>query len=334
MSNRALRPPNSSLSYTLLPPPDDAPSEARPQGSRVTKTKPANRITKTHSVPSWSTKPDNSPQFSAKNLPDAPWFQPIVHQQSLHKAYNKLPAALCNIDVIEPHLMFQLFFSDEIFETICTNTNLYAADKKAKKVTEAGKGLGRKWVDTSVEEIKCWLGIVIYMGVINLLAVRDFWRHDSLFPTHDFTTYMTQMRFEDIKGCSHISPPYQKAIDDDGRHSWHGKVELLMQQIRNSSQDYRVPSSNISIDETMIRCTGHSQDTYKTPFKPISEGLKFHCAADHRFIFHFHPTSQKHGPDPIAQDIMEEGLNNKQYQFSCIRNDITTTKTPCLQPLS
>ena len=83
-----------------------------------------------------------------------------------------------------------------------------------------------------------------------------------------------------------------------------------MQQVRNSSQNYRVPSSNISIDEAMIRCTGRSQDTYKTPFKPISEGLKFHCAADHGFIFDFHPTSQKHGPDPIAQDIMEEGLSN------------------------
>ena len=103
---------------------------------------------------------------------------------------------------------------------------------------------------------------------------------------------MIQMRFEDIKGCLHISPPHQKAI------------------VCNSSQNYRVPSSNISIDEAMIRYTGRSQDTYKTPFKPISEGLKFHCAADHGFIFDFHPTSEKHGPDPIAQDIMEEGLNN------------------------
>ena len=310
MSSRALRPPNPSLSYTLLPPPDDAPIKDRPQGSRVTKTRSSNRITKGHSVPTRSTKSDNSSQFNVKNLPNAPWFQPIVHQQGLHKAYNTLPVALRNIDVIEPHLMFQLFFNDEIFETICTNTNLYAADKKAKKATGDGKGMGRKWVDTSMVEIKCWLGIVIYMGVVNLPAVRDFWRHDGLFPTHDFATYMTQMRFEDIKGCFHVTPPHQKAIDDSGRRLWHGKVELLMQQVRNSSQNYRVPFSYISIDEAMIRCTGRSQDTYKTPFKPISEGLKFHCAADHGFIFDFHSTSQKHGPDPIAQDIMEEGLSN------------------------
>lgn len=140
MLNRALCPPNPSLSNTLLPPPDDALSKARPQGSRVTKTEPRNRIIKTHSVPSRSTKPDNSPQFSAKNLPNASWFQPIVQQQSLHKAYNELPAALRNIDVIEPHLIIQLFFSDEIFETICMNTNLYAANKKAKKSDRSREG--------------------------------------------------------------------------------------------------------------------------------------------------------------------------------------------------
>ena len=60
----------------------------------------------------------------------------------------------------------------------------------------------------------------------------------------------------------------------------------------------------------MIHCTGHSQDTNKTPFKTIPKGLKFHCAAEYGFIFDFHPTLQKHRADPIAQDIIEEGLNN------------------------
>jgi len=95
------------------------------------------------------------------------------YQQCLHKAYNRLLVVLRNIEDIEPNLMFQLFFSEEILETICVNTNLYAADKKAKKPVGAGKGLGQKLVDTSIEEIKCWLGIVIYMAVLNLPAIRD-----------------------------------------------------------------------------------------------------------------------------------------------------------------
>ena len=83
-----------------------------------------------------------------------------------------------------------------------------------------------------------------------------------------------------------------------------------MEQGRNSSSNYRVSSSNISIDKPMIHSTGYSQDAYNTPFKPISEGLKFHSAAGHGFIFDFHPTSEKHSPDPIPPDIMNEGQNN------------------------
>ena len=37
--------------------------------------------------------------------------------------------------------------------------------------------------------------------------------------------------------------------------------------------------------------------------------MKFHCAADHGFGFDFHPTSQRHGPDPISPDNAAEGLS-------------------------
>ena len=131
--------------------------------------------------------------------------------------------------------------------------NLYKADKEAKK-----RGIGSKrwsWIEVSVEEIKCWLGIVIYMGAVSLPAVQDFWRHDGLFPAHDFTSHMTLMRFEDIKESLHISPPHETSLDHDGRQLWHAKVEVLLQQVQFASQKYWVSSSNISIDEAIIWCT-------------------------------------------------------------------------------
>ena len=38
--------------------------------------------------------------------------------------------------------------------------------------------------------------------------------------------------------------------------------------------------------------------------------MKFHCAADHGFVFDVHPTSQRHGPDQISPDIAAEGLSD------------------------
>ena len=60
-----------------------------------------------------------------------------------------------------------------------------------------------------------------------------------------------------------------------------------------------MPSTNIPIDEAMMRCTGRSYDTYKMPSKLIEQGVKFHCLGDHGYIWDFHPVSNRFGPDPI-----------------------------------
>jgi hypothetical protein len=45
--------------------------------------------------------------------------------------------------------------------------------------------------------------------------------------------------------------------------------------------------------------TGRSPDTYKMPSKPIKQGFKFHCLADHGYIWDFHPTSNQAGSDLV-----------------------------------
>jgi len=50
----------------------------------------------------------------------------------------------------------------------------------------------------------------------------------------------------------------------------------------------------------MIRATGQSPDAYKMPSKPIEQGFKFHCLADHGYIWDFHPTSHQACPDPVV----------------------------------
>ncbi|KAA8893136.1 hypothetical protein FN846DRAFT_914398 [Sphaerosporella brunnea] len=35
------------------------------------------------------------------------------------------------------------------------------------------------------------------------------------------------------------------------------------------------------------------------PSKPIDQGFKFHCLADHGYIYDFHPTSNQAGPVPV-----------------------------------
>ena len=79
----------------------------------------------------------------------------------------------------------------------------------------------------------------------------------------------------------------------------HSTVDVILEQLRKCSQSYHMPSTHISLDECMMRATGWSPATYKMPTKPIKQGFKFRCLADHSYIWDFHPTSNQVGLDPV-----------------------------------
>jgi len=137
------------------------------------------------------------------------------------------------------------------------------------------------------------------MGVHSSPALKDNWKHDGLNPTNPICEYMGQTQFEEIKRYFHVSPPELPKIAPTGRRLRHSKVNVILEQLRKRLQQYRMRSTHISLDECMMRATGRSPDTYKMPSKPIEQGFKFHCLADHGYIWDFHPTSNQAGTDPV-----------------------------------
>lgn len=181
-----------------------------------------------------------------------------------------------------------------------TNTNSYAAIKRAGKEPSEDPTTGRAWKEVTPDELAAWIGIVVYMGVHSSPATRDYWKHDGLNPIHPICDYMSQTRFEQIKRYFHVAPPDAPLNDSTtGKRLWHSKVDPALEQLRTSSKAYRVISTHLALDECMMRATGRSADTYKMPSKPIEHGFKFHVVADHGYVWDFHPTSNKEGPDPV-----------------------------------
>lgn len=79
------------------------------------------------------------------------------------------------------------------------------------------------------------------------------------------------------------------------RRLWHSKVDRVLNKLRHSSKHYRMPSTQIAIDEFTIKATGQSQDAYKMPSKPTQQGFKFQCLADHGNTWSFHPNRTRPG---------------------------------------
>jgi hypothetical protein len=92
----------------------------------------------------------------------------MTPRTSLHKAYNSLPHSVVGLYAVEPMHIFGLFLTPELLKTIKDNTNAYEETKR----TEFS---GRAWKELTLDELRIWLGIVIYLGVHSSPAVADYW---------------------------------------------------------------------------------------------------------------------------------------------------------------
>jgi hypothetical protein len=116
-------------------------------------------------------------------------------------------------------------------------------------------------------ELRLWLAIQIHMGLIDVPPER-YWMKDGVYLPKDGlppAAYLSKTRFQEIRRFFHISPYDYPTESPEGLPCWHSKVDVLLEQVRFFSLQYRVPSRNVTIDEAN---------------KPISQGYKFFCLAE------------------------------------------------------
>jgi len=113
-----------------------------------------------------------------------------------------------------------------------------------------------------------FLGAIIYMGVHEEPQIEMYWNTDfNRGPLHTISNHISLCRFQQIKRYCHIS--CLKSDENNGYHLpsnkiWWYKLEPLASALQASFQRYYSPSSEVSIDELMVRCFGR----YVTPLFP------------------------------------------------------------------
>ncbi|OCK99140.1 uncharacterized protein K441DRAFT_653614, partial [Cenococcum geophilum 1.58] len=145
-----------------------------------------------------------------------------------------------------PFDYFSLFFTRDLFQTITTNTNRYER--------------AREWTDLLVEELYVFLGAIIYIGVHEEPQIEMYWNLDfNKGPLYSIISHISRCRFKQIKRYCHISCPKSNKRNRyhlPSNKVWWYKLKPLASSIQASSQRYYSPSSEVSIDELMVRCFG------------------------------------------------------------------------------
>jgi hypothetical protein len=169
-----------------------------------------------------------------------------------------------NIDIDDPYALFSLFWPEDVWHTISCNTNMYAI---IQRINKPPSDSSRPWFDTSIVEIKVFIGILIYMGIHNSKRTDLYWKNDiESGPIHTPQLYMSLTRFEQIKRYLHISQPLGDNVDEPKdpesaaqypdeymEKMWWHKVLPLADIFRDACQKYYIPGTNTTIDELMIQ---------------------------------------------------------------------------------
>jgi Transposase IS4 len=161
---------------------------------------------------------------------------------------------------------FSVFISDAVIRRITRETNRYARQRKENSNTE--------WQQCTDKEIRTFLAIVIYMGVVHLQNTHDYW-NESLEISFA-NKHMFRDRFLDLLHHLHISNNNQRSAQTDRLH----KIRYLLDHIIQSSQSNFAAGQNLCIDEAMVGFTGRSNMIQYVQGKAHPWGFKVFTLTD------------------------------------------------------
>ena len=152
-----------------------------------------------------------------------------------------------------------------------------------------------------VSELLIFLAICIYCGLFKAGGSLEWlWDKDHQKPTHHITQHMSLFRFQQIKRFLHISIHGQNSGD------YYSKVEPLLSHVRDISKSLYNPSTNLSVDEMIIRFSGRSPHTFRMKGKPTPEGFKILALCDYGYTWTFLPSSRINANKEVKK---AEGIN-------------------------
>ncbi|XP_050518285.1 piggyBac transposable element-derived protein 4-like [Diabrotica virgifera virgifera] len=148
---------------------------------------------------------------------------------------------------------YKLFLDDELINTLVTETNLYAEQAIIKAITEETlmpSSRLSKWTNVTCEEMYCFLGFLLWMGLDKKPKITDYWKRSEIYWS-EAANRMSRNRFENILRMWHFAN--NEHCEEGDRL---GKIRFLVDSLNKKFKQVIFPDENVCIDETMVPFRG------------------------------------------------------------------------------
>nr|XP_022913141.1 piggyBac transposable element-derived protein 2-like [Onthophagus taurus] len=195
---------------------------------------------------------------------------------------------------------FELFFDAELVDKIVLETNRYSLQKK-------------RALNVCTEEIKCFIGILLYSGYTQVPRRRMFWENASDAHHEIVINGMKRDRFEAILSHFYLANNYELDAEDK-----YAKIRPLVTMINEKFLCYAPIEEYYSFDESMCKYFGRHGLKQFIRGKPIRFGFKIWCGATRLgYVVNVDPYQGKNGYK--EKDDLNLGLGGQLvYKFAKI----------------
>ncbi|XP_045765134.1 piggyBac transposable element-derived protein 4-like [Maniola jurtina] len=194
--------------------------------------------------------PDTSGSTPSTNV----WTEPKGNQRKIIP-FTEISGVPLHVKLsmsnMSPVDFYSLFVTDDILQQIVNHTNCYAIAKITNMPEATPSARIRKWHPTNLTEMKQFFGLILFMGLVKLVKLADYWSKDKI-TGHPFSrTVMSRNRFELLLQMLHFS--------DNDDHNKEDRLHRVRQLIENLNANFKknyTPTEDICIDESMVPFRG------------------------------------------------------------------------------
>lgn len=211
-------------------------------------------------------------------------------------------------------------------DKIVTESNLYASQKNVS-------------LDTTPEEVRAYLGIVIFMGYHSLPSIRSYWSSDPNFFCERVAKVMTVKRFLKLTRFLHLNDNLQMPLRNSEHFDKLYKIRPLINHLKQVYSDLYTPSKQLAIDESMVAFTGRSTMKQFMPLKPIKRGFKVWALADssNGYLINFDVYTGKKSSNQtefgLGENVVLDLTQNLKHKSCCLYFDNFFTSIPLIDKL-
>jgi len=107
----------------------------------------------------------------------------------------------------------------------------------------------KTWADTNPEEMKCFLGLLLWMGLVHMPTIDSYWSNICLY-RNSVTEVMTRNRFQLLLRAWHF------ADNEAENTSKIRKIDAFVKMLVTKFTSAKEPGRHVVIDKSMIPFRG------------------------------------------------------------------------------